>query len=79
MLVESAWHYLNATAHSKDLAKGQIPDPVARRHAAKGVRRLAKRREEMLERGVHKNKANVATARELACWCWALGCMVEAA
>ena len=33
----------------------------------------------MLERGVHKNKANVATARELACWCWAVGCMVEGA
>lgn len=24
-----------------------------------------------------KNKANVATARELACWCWAIGRMVE--
>ena len=33
----------------------------------------------MLGRGVHKNKANVATARELACWCWAIGCMVESA
>ena len=79
VLVESAWHYLSATAHSKNLVKGQIPDPAARRHAAKGVRRLVKRREGMLERGVHKNKANVATARELACWCWAIGCMVESA
>lgn len=77
VLVESAWHYLNASAHSKDLVKGQIPDPAARRHAAKGVRRLVKRREEMLGRGVHKNKANVATARELACWCWAIGRMAE--
>ena len=79
VLVESAWHYLNASAHSKDLAKGQIPDPAARRHAAKGVRRLVKRREEMLGRGVHKNKANVATARELAAWVWAVGCIVESA
>lgn len=31
----------------------------------------------MLGRGVHKNKANVATARELACWCWAVGRMIE--
>lgn len=77
VLVESAWHYLNASAHPKDLAKGQVPDPAARRHAAKGVRRLVKRREEMLGRGVHKNKANVATARELACWCWAIGRMAE--
>ena len=79
VLVESAWHYLNATARSKDLVKGQIPDPAARRHAAKGVRRLVKRREGMLERGVHKNKANVATARELAAWVWAVGCIVESA
>ena len=77
VLAKSAWHYLNASAHSKDLAKGQIPDPAARRHATKGVRMLVKRREEMLGRGVHKNKANVATARELACWRWAVGRMVE--
>ena len=77
VFVESAWHYLGCSPHSKDLAKGQVPDPAARRHAAKGVRRLVGRRAAMLERGVHKNKANVATARELACWCWAIGRTVE--
>ena len=77
VLVEAAWHYISASPHPKDLARGQAPDPAARRHAAKGIRRLVKRREEMLGRGVHKNKANVATARELACWCWAVGRMVE--
>ena len=79
VLVESAWHYLGCSPHSKDLAKGQTPDPAARRHAAKGVRRLVDRRAAMLERGVQKNKANVATARELACWCWAVGRMAEEA
>ena len=78
-LVESAWHYRSCPAHSKELAPGQDPDPAARRHAAKGVRRLVGRRASMLERGVHKNKANVATARELACWAWAIGCMAEGA
>ena len=78
-LVESAWHYRSCSAHSKELAPGQDPDPAARRHAAKGVRRLVGRRASMLERGVHKNKANVATARELACWAWAIGCMAEGA
>ena len=53
VLVEAAWHYLGCSPHSKDLAKGQAPDPGARRHAAKGVRRLVKRREGMLVRGVH--------------------------
>lgn len=76
-LVESAWHYSHCSPHSKDLASGQSPDPTVRRHATKGVRRLVERRASMLERGVHKNKANVATARELACWAWAIGCMVE--
>ena len=32
-----------------------------------------------LARGVHVNKANVATARELACWVWAVGLMAEEA
>lgn len=78
-LVESSWHYLNAKPGSKDLACGQSPDAAARRHATKGTRRLIDRRESMLARGVHKNKANIATARELACWVWAIGCMVEKA
>lgn len=66
-------------ANTKDLAKGQAPDRGARRHAAKGVRRLVERREALLARGVHGNKANVATARELACWVWAVGLMAEEA
>lgn len=31
------------------------------------------------EAGKRAVVANCAVARELACWCWALGCMVEAA
>lgn len=78
-LVEAAWHYLTCSGRPKGLAKGQAPDRVARRHAAKGVRRLVERREALLARGVHNNKANVATARELACWVWAVGLMAEEA
>ena len=78
-LVEAAWHYLTCSARPKDLARGQAPDRVARRHAAKGVRRLVERREALLARAVHGNKANVATARELACWVWAVGLMAEEA
>ncbi len=39
-LVEAAWHYLTCSGRPKGLAKGQAPDRGARRHAAKGVRRL---------------------------------------
>ena len=58
--------------------KGQVRVRI-RGHAAKGVRRLVERREALLARGVHNNKANVATARELACWVWAVGLMAEEA
>ena len=78
-LVEAAWRYLAASPRPKGLSRGQEPDPCARRHAAKGVRRLVERRASMLDRGVNKNKANVATARELACWAWAVGRMAEEA
>jgi len=78
-LTEAAWHYLTCSARPKEPARGQAPDPGARRHAAKGVRRLVERREALLARGVHGNKANVATARELACWVWAVGLMAEEA
>lgn len=70
---------VTGSGRPKDLAKGQAPDRGARRHAAKGVRRLVERREALLARGVHGNKANVATARELACWVWAVGLMAEEA
>lgn len=76
---EAARDLTRALEDAKDLAKGQAPDRVARRHAAKGVRRLVERREALLARGVHGNKANVATARELACWVWAVGLMAEEA
>ena len=61
------------------LASAPVRNRGARRHAAKGVRRLVERREALLARGVHNNKANVATARELACWVWAVGLMAEEA
>ena len=31
-LAESAWLYVSASANSKELSKGQLPDPTARRH-----------------------------------------------
>lgn len=76
-LVESAWHYAGASEHAKAPSRGQLPSRAAREHANKGVRRLVRRRADLLERGVQANKANVATARELACWAWAVGLMAE--
>lgn len=77
-LAESAWHFANATRHPKDLAKGQVVNPAVRRHALKGNRRLIERRRALDGAGKKSVVANMAIARELACWCWAVGCMVEA-
>ena len=79
LLVEASWHYLGASRHEKSLRKGQEVAPEVRRHAAKGVRRLVDRRSALLGSGKRSVVANCATARELACWAWAIGRMVEAA
>ena len=79
LLVEAAWHYRGASRSPKGLAKGQIVDTATRRHANAGVRRLVDRRRAMDAAGKQSSVANVAIARELACWCWAVGRMAEGA
>lgn len=79
LLVEAAWHYKGASRSPKDLSKGQEVDAAARRHANAGVRRLVDRRRALDEAGKQSSVANVAVARELACWCWAVGRMAEGA
>lgn len=78
MLVEAAWHYTRATKERKrSLYDDTVPASIAN-HAAAGVKRLVERREHFA-RDLRKRPvvANVATARELACWVWALGRMSE--
>ena len=77
LLVEAAWHYKGASRAPKDLVKGQVVAPGVRRHANAGVRRLVDRRRAMDDAGKQSSVANVAVARELACWCWAVGRMTE--
>ena len=80
LLVEASWHYTRATKERKrSLYDEGVPASISN-HAAAGVKRLAERRRhlscELRKRPV---VANVATARELACWIWALGRMSEGA
>ena len=79
LLVEAAWHYKCASRAPKKAAAGQSVPPDARRHANAGVRRLVDRRRAMDAAGKQSSVANVAIARELACWCWAVGRMAEEA
>lgn len=78
LLVEAAWHYKSASRAPKGLAKSHSVAPDVRRHADAGVRRLVDRRRAMDAAGKQPSVANVAIARELACWCWAVGRMAEA-
>lgn len=78
LLVEAAWHYARATRERKrGLYDDAVPASVSN-HAAAGVARLVQRRAHF-ERDLRKRPvvANVATARELSCWVWALGRMCE--
>lgn len=73
MLVEATWHFANALRDAKPAARGQLVDPPVRRHALKGNHRLVDRRKALDEAGKRPVGANMAIARELACWCWAVG------
>lgn len=78
LLVEASWHYTRASKERKrSLYDDTVPTSIAN-HAAAGTKRLVERRHHFTY-DLHKRPvvANVATARELACWIWALGCMSE--
>lgn len=80
LLVEASWHYARATRERRRaLDDPAVPFAVSN-HAARGVKRLVERRRH-LSCDLRKRPvvANVATARELACWVWAIGCMSEGA
>lgn len=76
LLVEAAWHYARVSASRKEPPSAEVPLSIEN-HAARGVKRLVKRRRHLKERGKKPTVANIATARELAGWVWAIGCMAE--
>ena len=78
LLVEASWYYARATAARKPAPSPDVPLRIEN-HAAKAVKRLVARRREMSARGKRPSVANCATARELACRCWAIGRMAEGA
>lgn len=77
LLVESSWHYASASPTRKRKTWGEKVALRVENHAAKGVKRLVERRRNLHERNKKPVVANVATARELAGWIWALGRMCE--
>ncbi|GHT77900.1 IS110 family transposase [Actinomycetota bacterium] len=77
LLIEAAWHYVRATSSRKRDSLGDVVALRTQNHAAKGIKRLAERRRYLHTKGKKPVVANCATARELACWVWAIGCMSE--
>lgn len=74
-LVEASWHVPMSSRTPKPLTAHQDVAPAVRRHATKGNRRLQDRREAMRLSGKRPCVANCATAREMACWVWAIARM----
>ncbi|MEG0374967.1 MAG: IS110 family transposase [Raoultibacter sp.] len=77
LLIEASWHYVGALPKRKRDSWGEIVPLRIENHAAKGVKRLVERRRYLHQRGKRPVVANCATARELACWMWVIGCMSE--
>ncbi len=74
LLVEAAWHHARKWSPllpTEVAARGGI-GPEAARIAAEANRRLHSKSERLRGRGMRPAKANVAVARELAGFVWAL-------
>lgn len=76
LFIEAAWHYVRATPSRKCAPTPDVPLSIEN-HAAKATKRLIARRKHFHKTGKKPVVANCATARELACWCWAIGRMSE--
>jgi transposase len=76
LLVEAAWHHRPPYRPSTKLQRrwSRAPGPVVA-HAARGNRRLHARWQSFDARRKRPVVANIAIARELAGWCWALAVM----
>ena len=75
-MVEASWTYARATKARKSRPSDDVPLSIEN-HAAKATKRLVQRRRHLQKMGKRPVVANVATARELACFVWAIGCAVE--
>ncbi len=76
LLIEASWHYARASDKRKQAPTPEVPLSIENR-AARGIKRLVKQRRRLIAKGKRSVVANVATARELACFVWAIGCEVE--
>ena len=76
-LVEAAWHFASCSPRPKDAPAGFEVPPGTKRRADAATARLCRRHEALRSAGKRPCVANVAVARELACWVWEIGRRAE--
>lgn len=79
LLVEAAWHQARTYKPLTSSANATIPavPPKMAACAHRANSRLHKRAMHFRDRNVSPSKANIAVAREMAGFIWALGCMAQ--
>ncbi|WP_270847770.1 IS110 family RNA-guided transposase [Candidatus Collinsella stercoripullorum] len=76
-LVEAAWHYASCSPRPKAAPAGYEVAPQVKGRADDATARLARRHGALRAAGKRPCVANVAVARELACWVWEIGRRAE--
>ena len=76
-LVEAAWHFASCSPRPKRAPRGSSVPPATKRRCDEATARLCARHEALRAAGKRPCVANVAVARELACWVWEIGCRAE--
>lgn len=76
-LVEAAWRFASCSPRPKQAPRGSSVPPAVKRRCDEATARLCRRHEALRAAGKRPCVANVAVARELACWVWEIGCRAE--
>ena len=76
-LVEAAWHFQTCSPKPKGAPRGSSVPAAVKRRCDEATARLCRRHEALRAAGKRPCVANVAVARELACWVWEIGCRAE--
>lgn len=76
-LVEAAWHFKTCSPKPKAPPAGSAVPPALRRRCDEATARLRRRHDALGAAGKRPCVANVAVARELACWVWEAGRRAE--
>ncbi len=76
-LVEAAWHFKSCSPKPKVPPAGSAVPAAVKRRCDDAAARLRRRHESLGAAGKRPCVANVAVARELACWAWEVGRRAE--